>query len=273
MHTKESLIKDIEQSGIRKTGTLLIHSSMKAVGEVEGRGDTVLDAFIEYMKEGLLLFPTHSWSDKNLKDCIYDPKTEPACVGILPNLFMKRAEAIRSMHPTHSVTAIGSKAKAYVQRDSDVVRNSDVLTPCPRNGCFAGLYDEEAQLLFLGATLKTNTFIHSVEEWLNIPDRINPQSRRIKLLFEDGDNCEVDLHGHYSTRGNVSLFYDKLLAPMLDMGIAKEVKIGDAVSYVVEVKPMTDWVIALLRENPSLFDDDRPLKSTVQEPIIIDQFY
>ena len=66
----------------------------------------------------------------------------------------------------------------------------------------------------------------------------------------------------------MSLFYDKLLAPMLDMGIAKEVKIGDAVSYVVEVKPMTDWVIALLRENPSLFDDDRPLKSTVQEPII-----
>lgn len=260
MHTKNTLIKDIEQTGIRKTGTLLIHSSMKAIGEVEGGGDTVLDAFIEYMKEGLLLFPTHSWSDKNLLDGIYDPKTEPACVGILPNLFMKRAEAIRSMHPTHSVTAMGSKAQAYVQRDSDVMRNGDVQTPCPRKGCFAGLYDEEAQLLFLGATLKTNTFIHSIEEWLNIPDRINPQSRKIKLLFEDGDTREIDLHGHYSTRGNVSKNYDKLLMPMLHMGIAKEVKIGDAVSYVVEVKPMTDWVIGLLKENPFLFDDDRPIE-------------
>ena len=260
MHTKNSLIKDIEQTGIRNTGTLLIHSSMKAIGEVEGGGDTVLDAFIEYMKEGLLLFPTHSWSSENLRDGIYDPKTEPSCVGILPNLFMKRADAIRSMHPTHSVTAMGSMAQAYVQRDSDVMRNSNVHTPCPRNGCFAGLYDEEAQLLFLGATLKTNTFIHSIEEWMNIPDRINPQSRKIKLLFEDGDVRKIDLHGHYSTRGNVSKNYDKLLIPMLHMGIAKEVKIGDAVSYVVEVKPMTDWVIALLKENPSLFDDNRPIE-------------
>ena len=145
MHTKESLIKDIEQTGIRKTGTLLIHSSMKTVGEVEGGGDTVLDVFIEYMKEGLLLFPTHSWSSENLKDGIYDPKTEPSCVGILPNLFMKRADTIRSMHPTYSVTVMGSKVKAYVQRDRYVMRNGDVQTPYPRKGCFAGLYDEEKQ--------------------------------------------------------------------------------------------------------------------------------
>ncbi len=51
MHTKNSLIKDIEQTGIRKNGTLLIHSSMKAVGAVEGGGDTVLDAFIDYIMD------------------------------------------------------------------------------------------------------------------------------------------------------------------------------------------------------------------------------
>jgi len=77
--------------------------------------------------------------------------------------------------------------------------------PCPRNGCFGGLYDENAQLLFLGATLKTNTFIYSIEEWLNIPDRINPQSKKIKLLFEDDDVKEIDFYGHYSTRGDDSI--------------------------------------------------------------------
>lgn len=253
MHTKNSLIEDLNRTEIRKNGTLLIHSSMKAVGEVEGGGDTVLDAFIDYMNEGLLLFPTHSWSDENLRDGIYNPKTEPACVGILPNLFMKRAGAVRSMHPTHSVTAMGNRAQAYVLRDSEV------YTPCPRNGCFAGLYDEDAQLLFLGATLKTNTFIHSIEEWMNIPDRINPQPRKIKLLYEDGDVREIDFYGHYSSRGDVSKNYDKLLIPMINMGIAKEVKIGDAASCLVEVKPMADWVMGLLKENPSLFDDDKPI--------------
>ena len=56
MHTKNSLIADIKKAGINSTGTLLIHSSMKAIGEVEGGADTVLDAFILYMKDGLLLF-------------------------------------------------------------------------------------------------------------------------------------------------------------------------------------------------------------------------
>jgi aminoglycoside 3-N-acetyltransferase len=254
MYTKDSLIRDMEQTGIRKKGTLLIHSSMKAVGEVEGGADTVLDAFIEYMKEGLLLFPAHSWSENNLSGGIYNPKTEISCVGILPNLFMKREGAIRSMHPTHSVTAMGSRAKAYVQRDNEA------YTPCPQNGCFSGLYEENAQLLFLGATLKTNTFIHSIEERLDIPNRINPQARKIKLILEDGKVREIDLYGHYSTCGDVSQNYDKLLIPMLDMGIAREVKIADAVSYVVEVKPMTDWVVGLLKENPFLFDDAQPIR-------------
>ena len=34
--------------------------SMKSIGEVEGRADTVLDALIEYFKDGLLLLPTHN---------------------------------------------------------------------------------------------------------------------------------------------------------------------------------------------------------------------
>lgn len=228
---------------------------MKAIGPVEGGADTVLDSFIEHMKYGLLLFPTHSWGEDNLPDDVYDPIKEPACVGLLPNLFLKRTGVIRSMHPTHSVAAIGARAQSYVLHDSDV------HTPCPRHGCFGRLYDENAQLLFLGASLKTNTFIHSLEEWLNIPNRINPQSRQIKLLLEDGSIRKIDFYGHSFVNGDVSQNYDKLLTPMLRMGIAKEARIGDALSYVVEVKPMADWVMGLLRENPGLFENDIPLRT------------
>jgi aminoglycoside 3-N-acetyltransferase len=65
MYTKEDLIKAFKEIGINPEGTLLVHSSMKAVGEVEGRADTVIDAFLEYMQDGLLVFPTHSWSEEN----------------------------------------------------------------------------------------------------------------------------------------------------------------------------------------------------------------
>lgn len=253
MHTKNTLIKDIEHAGIKPNGTLIIHSSMKSLGQVEGGAETVLDVFIEYMKEGLLLFPTHSWSEKNLKDGIYNPKTEPSNVGILPNLFMKRDGAVRSMHPTHSVTAIGSRASEYTKRD-----DSNISTPCPRHGCFGGLYDENAQILFLGTTFTSNTYIHAIEEWLDIPNRISKESREIQILQSDGSFQAIDFYPHI---GSTSLKYDKLLKPMLDMGIVKKVKIGDATSYLVEARPLTVVVERLLKENPQLFDDMKPLKS------------
>ena len=84
---------------------------MKSVGEVEGGADTVLDAFIDYMKDdGLLIFLTHTWEQINDEYNVFNPMTEPSCVGILTNLFMKRPGAVRSLHPTHSVAAIGKDA-------------------------------------------------------------------------------------------------------------------------------------------------------------------
>lgn len=36
MHTRSSLMKQLEGMGIDPQGTLLVHSSLKSIGEVEG---------------------------------------------------------------------------------------------------------------------------------------------------------------------------------------------------------------------------------------------
>lgn len=249
MHTKESLINDLKKTDIVSNGSLLIHSSMKAIGDVEGGGETVIDAFMAYMRDGMLIFPTHSWSDKSLKDGIYDPKTELSCVGILSNLFLKREGVVRSMHPTHSVAAYGKGASTFICRDDAV------YTPCPRFGCFGGLYDLDAQILFLGTSLSKNTYVHSLEEEMKVPNRLNPNYRQIKIIETDGHMREIKFQGHYATFGDVSENYDKLLEPMLKKGITKVYKIGDAVSYLVSVREMRNWVITLLKDNPNLFEN------------------
>lgn len=57
-YTKKHLKEQLYQMGLNGTETILIHSSMKAIGDVEGGAETVLDAWMEYFKEGLLLLPT-----------------------------------------------------------------------------------------------------------------------------------------------------------------------------------------------------------------------
>lgn len=256
MYTKESLLKDLRKMNINRTGTLLIHSSMKAIGEVEGRGDTVLDAITEFMEEGLLLFPTHSWDENNLVDNLYNVKLESSCVGILSNLFLQRENVIRSLHPTHSVAALGKRAQEYVGHDKVLVKKQHI-TPCPRHGCFGSLYDEEGQIMFLGAPLTTNTFIHGVEEWLNVPERLRTDIRKITVIDYNNETTLVDLTGHYNPYGDVSKNYDKLEEALIYKGIAKVFYFGDAKCFLVQVKEMADLVVEFLKKDIDLFVDKR----------------
>jgi len=115
MYTKADLIGYLEAMGLKRTDALLVHSSMKAIGPVEGGADTVVGAFMEYLKDGLLITPTHTWDriGKN-KRTLFDPQVEGNCVGIIPTLFSKREGVLRSLHPTHSVAAFGKGAAEYL---------------------------------------------------------------------------------------------------------------------------------------------------------------
>ena len=82
MHTKESLKKQLAAMGLTGEETILIHSSMKAIGETQKGADTVLDALMEFFEKGLLLLPTHTWKTINAENPVFDVDNEPACVGI-----------------------------------------------------------------------------------------------------------------------------------------------------------------------------------------------
>lgn len=252
MYTKEDLIKAFKEIGIDPEGTLLVHSSMKAVGEVDGRADTVIDAFMEYMQNGLLVFPTHTWSEENNEDNIFNPQTEKSCVGILTNIFRKREGVVRSLHTTHSLAASGEDAEEFIRGEEKVD------TPCPRNGCYGKLYDRNAQILFLGCTLKTNTFIHGVEEWNQIPNRLGEKAVEYKIKLKD-KMIKRPVYPHQAPVEDVSKNYDKLKKPLLAKNICVKGKIGDAESYLCQAREMADLTSTFLQKNQDLFLDDQPV--------------
>ena len=126
MYTKEDLILHLQEMELKPTDAVMMHSSMKSIGDVEGGADKVLDALMEYFVPGLLMLPTHTWDQMNPDYNVFDPKTESACVGILPNLFMKRPGVLCSLHPTHSIAAYGPNAANYISGEENT------LTPCAK---------------------------------------------------------------------------------------------------------------------------------------------
>lgn len=253
IYSKKKIIIQLEELGIKKKDTLLVHSSMKSIGEVENGAEGVLDAFIEFFTDGLLIFPTHTWATINVRNSIYDPETEPSCVGILSNLFMKRQGVMRSWHPTHSVAALGQKVEEYIRSDDNAE------TPCPRNGCWGKLYDMGAKILFLGCSLNKNTIIHGVEEWNEIPMRLTEKLIPLRMKITDGTLIERPLRGHNQVLCDISENYDKIEDALLKTGIAQIGIIGDAKTYLCDVRNMVDLASSFLERNPDLFIDKTPI--------------
>lgn len=111
---------------------------------------------------------------------MFDVRRSPCCVGILPELFRQRPGVVRSLHPTHSMAAYGKDAAAYIEGELDA------NTPCTPGGCYDRLRAAHGKVLLLGVTHARNTFIHSVEEVLNVPNRLTDKPLQLTVADEAG---------------------------------------------------------------------------------------
>ena len=108
-----SLVEDFRALGIRPGMSLLVHSSLRRLGPVAGGADTVIDALLSVLgPEGTLMMSAVS-GNVNENQPVFDVRLTPATVGTLPNVFRKREGVIRSLHPIHSVAALGPKAEFF----------------------------------------------------------------------------------------------------------------------------------------------------------------
>lgn len=267
-YNKQQLKDQLESMGLKGDETILIHSSMKAIGAVDGGADTVLDAWMEYFKDGLLLLPTHTWKTVNADNPVYNPYTTPSCVGLLTNMFMKRDGVIRSLHPTHSMSGYGKNAAEYLAGEE---YNN---TPCTPGGCYDRLKEVGGKVLLVGVGHERNTYIHSVEEVLNVPNRLSDMPMELVIELQEESNnsgklppynrdegwkkhtdnklCrKVYVRKHYNAQQpHISEDFVKLNQIFLDSGVVRKVKFGDADSLLCDAKWMFNIVRQVIAPDP-----------------------
>ena len=250
MYTKEDLKQQLMEMGLSGTDTVFIHSSMKAMGDVEGRADTVIDAWMEYFEEGLLMLPTHTWKQMSENVNVFNPRTEPACVGVLPNIFMGREGVVRSLHPTHSIAAYGRDAEEYIKGEEKLT------TPCSPGGVMGRLIERDAKILLVGVTHIRNTFIHAVEEIYNVPERFTAAPAKFIIVMPDGSLKEVAMYRHYNRHtAHISESYDKMLEGYFETGVAKKGKLGDADCILCDAKGILEITGRILKKERNCFID------------------
>jgi aminoglycoside 3-N-acetyltransferase len=251
MYTKQSLINQMHEMGLSPIGTLLMHSSMKSIGIVDGGANTVLDALSEFMAEGLLVLPTHTWLNINASHPRFYVRDSPVCVGILPELFRKRQGVIRSWHPTHSVAVLGKDAEEFVAGDERFD------TPCARGSVWGKLLDRKASIILVGVDLRRNTFIHGIEEWLDIPGRLTDSHEPLITVLSDGTEIPVPSRRHCGL--SWSMHFWKVEEILLRRGAMRLGRLGDAEVRICDTLKLTKVLVPMLRDNPQLFSDNESL--------------
>lgn len=240
MVTKEALKKQLSQMGISPPDTVLIHTSLRSVGQVENGADGFIDAFCEYLSEGLFLVPTHTWNNVNAENPVYDVSATVPCIGTVPRIAAFRKDGIRSLHPTHSIWAHGKGAADYVRGEENAA------SPGPVGFCWDRLADMNAKILLIGVGHDRNTFIHSIDERAQLPDRIGAKPYQVTVIDYDGNQLTGPMHPHRCSKTNdVSQFYVNFEEPLIRLGAQEIGTLGNATVRIVDAKKCRDIILRI----------------------------
>lgn len=237
---------DLLTLGIKKGDSLLVHASLNAVGRFENRAEILIDTLLEMLgPEGTLLMPTLSYQTVTRESPVFDVLQTPSCVGALTEYFRTRPDVKRSVHPTHSVSAIGKMADWFIKghlKDD---------TPCGPHSPFAKLKEVKGHVMFLGCGPKPNTSMHAIEE-LVIPPYLFAEPVTYTLNLADGTSMEKKYIRHGFK--NYVQRYDRLLGILNNKDYTSG-KVLEADTLVINSIAMWEKAEKQLSRNPLYFVD------------------
>lgn len=244
MLTKMQLVEAFRIAGVDQGDLVLVHSSLRKLGPVEGGADSVIDALLESVAPcGTVAVPTHTWKVVNEAQPVFHQAYTPSNVGVLTNVFRARPDALRSLHPTHSVAAIGPRAAAFV-KDHELD-----ASPCPAQGPYGRLRDWGGKILILGEGLACCTFFHGCEEWAGMPWAVTERTVPFHVITSEGRTLRRDHHRHCT---NTWDRYPRLEPGLLEAGALRITYLGDCSLRLLDARKAADWLIAQLRRDASI---------------------
>ncbi len=243
------LVEDLKQLGIKPGMTLLVHSSLSALGWVCGGSVAVIQALQDVLgEEGSLVMPTHSagltdpslWEnppvDESWWEAIretmpaYDPRLTPTCqMGAIPECFRNAEGVVRSSNPVVSFAAWGKHAKE-ITSDHGLDYNMGYDSPLGR------IYDLYGYSLLLGVGYNKCTIMHLAESMATFENKktyqqsspIMESGERIWKSFIDWDYNVEDLAA-------IGRDYEN------KVGDLQKASVGYAESILMPVKPLVDF--------------------------------
>jgi aminoglycoside N3'-acetyltransferase len=243
--TRAQLAGELAALGLRAGDTVMLHSSLSALGNVAGGADAVVDALLDAIgPAGTIVTPAFRdsvWGDlKHFTnsdcDCTSADRLchsqQPGFQGAIAEAVRRRPGTLRSCHPTHSWVALGPAARRLL------VGHRDALTFCGPGNPFEELVALDGCVLTLGVRVNTVTLWHYYEEVLLVPYLGNywPKERHM-------NHCVAGRRIQYDYPG---IMQEVCLAS----GILKAGPTGKGVSGLMRARAFDSFMATIMADDP-----------------------
>lgn len=249
--TVARLQRDLANLGVESGMTLLVHSSLRSLGWVNGGAAAIILALEKTLtSSGTLVMPTHTndlsdpskWENppvpeawwETIRETMppFDPTLTPTTgMGTIPETFRKQAGVLRSQHPQFSFAAWGQQATV-------ITANQALPFGLGEQSPLARVYDLAGWVLLLGVGHLNNTSLHLAEyradfpakqtEMFGAPMLVDGQQQWLE--YEDINLDEDD--------------FDKIGAGFAqETGLQQEGKVGQAAALLMPQKPLVDYAV------------------------------
>ncbi len=172
--------------GVEPGDVLLVHTSFRAVGPIEGGPEGLINALVQTVgPNGTLVMP--SWPDDA---CVqFDPTSTPAAtdLGVVAQHFWQRPGVIRTTH-VHAFSALGPKAQFILSGPLPIPPHIPA-SPVGR------VHEVDGKVLLLGVNHDADTTIHLAEVIAGVrygrPKSCvaTVEGRPVRIEYLENDHC------------------------------------------------------------------------------------
>lgn len=196
----------------------------------------------------------------------FDVNKSPARTGLLCEIFRRQFAPIRSLHPTHSVMALGPRAEDIV---SDHHRS---WTPFDKYSPWHRLYELDAWDVNVGLALRCLAITHChyfeerLESKLDLP-LYWPETFEAKVRDVERRECTVQAYAHHPA-SREARNYPRLSQRFLDAGVLRHVRAGAIDIWAGRVRALFEVVKELVAQGIPAFHETEGHRGNTPETLL-----
>jgi aminoglycoside 3-N-acetyltransferase len=233
----------------------MVHASISSIGRLDQPVGQLVRAWLTRLhldRQTMLCpaLPYNTTMHEYLEGLqAFDLRTARNAMGAVSQIVMAEPGALRSLHPSHSVVALGTRARYYV---TDHHRDE---TPFGPGSPYWKLTENRGQIVLLGVGLNAVTCFHVAEDLLgdHLPRRVYLSRRyRVPCIDAEGTAWTVATACHDPALSAVR-DCERARRHLEDAGAIRSRPVGEAELAVIDARLFTLTLLRMLEQGLSIY--------------------